>query len=154
MGFFSLGPAILMQPPFDISADLDTPVSTYLKLAPLRPRYLLESVEGGAHLARYSFLGSASVEFRLDATGMVAGGQRRPAGRDELLTAFRATLAMAPQLAPVIPDLPFRRRPGRRRGLRPGALLRTAPNAPRAPTTRWRPRLRTWRPNRSSSSIT
>lgn len=46
-----------MQSPFDIAADLDTPVSTWLKLAPLKPRYLLESVEGGVHLARYSFLG-------------------------------------------------------------------------------------------------
>ena len=85
-----------MKPPFDIAADLDTPVSTWLKLAPLQPRYLLESVEGGAHLARYSFLGfGKAVEFRLDATGMLAGGQRhpRPAGRDELLAAFRATLA-------------------------------------------------------------
>jgi anthranilate synthase component 1 len=67
-----------MQPPFDISADLDTPVSTYLKLAPLRPRYLLESVEGGAHLARYSFLGfGKTVEFRLDSAGMRVAGEQR-----------------------------------------------------------------------------
>ena len=99
-----------MQPPFDITADLDTPVSTYLKLTPLQPRYLLESVEGGAHLARYSFLGfGAAVEFRLDETGMVAGGERheRPAGRQDLLLALRATLARVPKLAPEIPDLPF-----------------------------------------------
>ncbi len=99
-----------MQPPFDITADLDTPVSTWLKLAPLVPRYLLESVEGGAHLARYSFLGfGAAVEFRLDETGMLADGERRPrpAGREQLLAALRATLASAPKLAPVIPDLPF-----------------------------------------------
>jgi len=99
-----------MQPPFDISADLDTPVSTWLKLAPLRPRYLLESVEGGAQLARYSFLGfGKAVEFRLDDDGMrVAGEHRaRPAGREALLGALRATLAKAPRLLPVIPDLPF-----------------------------------------------
>ena len=46
-----------MKPPFDIAADLDTPVSAYLKLAPFRPRFLLESVEGGERLARYSFIG-------------------------------------------------------------------------------------------------
>ena len=46
-----------MQAPFDIAADLDTPVSAYLKLKALRPRFLLESVEGGERLARYSFLG-------------------------------------------------------------------------------------------------
>ena len=99
-----------MQSPFDIAADLDTPVSTWLKLAPLKPRYLLESVEGGVHLARYSFLGfGAALEFRLDADGLRAGSGQgaRPAGRDELLNALRATLASAPQLAPVVPDLPF-----------------------------------------------
>ena len=99
-----------MKPPFDIAADLDTPVSTWLKLAPLQPRYLLESVEGGVHLARYSFLGfGKAVEFRLDAAGMRTGDQHhpRPAGRDALLAALRRTLAMAPRLAPVIPDLPF-----------------------------------------------
>ncbi len=68
-----------MKPPFDIAADLDTPVSTWLKLAPLKPRYLLESVEGGAHLARYSFLGfGKAVEFRLDATGMRLWWQAAP----------------------------------------------------------------------------
>ena len=99
-----------MQSPFDIAADLDTPVSTWLKLAPLRPRYLLESVEGGVHLARYSFLGFGAVlEFRLDADGLQTGsGQRaRPEGRDALLNALRETLARAPRLAPVVPDLPF-----------------------------------------------
>jgi anthranilate synthase component 1 len=99
-----------MQPPFDIAADLDTPVSTWLKLAPLGPRYLLESVEGGVHLARYSFLGFGNaLEFRLDAAGLSIGGtvMPRPAGRAELLAALRATLARAPRLKPELPDLPF-----------------------------------------------
>jgi anthranilate synthase component 1 len=99
-----------MQPPFDIAADLDTPVSTFLKLGPLKPRYLLESVEGGLNLARYSFLGFGdAVEFRLDDQGLAAAGGRlpRPAGRDELLQALRDTLARAPRLAPEVPDLPF-----------------------------------------------
>ncbi len=56
-----------MEPPFDIAADLDTPVSAWLKLAGLKPRYLLESVEGGERLARYSFLGFGdALDFRLD----------------------------------------------------------------------------------------
>ena len=46
-----------MKPPFDIAADLDTPVSAFMKLKPFRPRFLLESVEGGERLARYSFIG-------------------------------------------------------------------------------------------------
>ncbi|MCH7801296.1 MAG: anthranilate synthase component I, partial [Chloroflexi bacterium] len=42
----------------EINADLETPVSAYLKIA--RPPYsfLLESVEGGEHIARYSFIGT------------------------------------------------------------------------------------------------
>ena len=60
-----------MKAPFDIAADLDTPVSAYLKLAPFRPRFLLESVEGGERLARYSFIGFGDcLEVRLDASGL------------------------------------------------------------------------------------
>jgi anthranilate synthase component 1 len=41
-----------------VAADLDTPVSAYLKLAHRRPHsFLLESIEGGEKLARYSFVG-------------------------------------------------------------------------------------------------
>ncbi len=99
-----------MEPPFDISADLDTPVSTYLKLGSLQPRYLLESVEGGAHLARYSFLGFGEVrDFRLDASGLCISGKQhpRPASTEELLEALRTTLADAPALQPQVPELPF-----------------------------------------------
>ena len=99
-----------MQPPFDISADLDTPVSAYLKLAPLRPRYLLESVEGGVHLARYSFLGFGNaVDFRLDQHGLHVGPQHfeRPETQDELLNRLREALEVTPRLAPDIPELPF-----------------------------------------------
>ncbi len=41
-----------------LSADVDTPISVYLKLRGLGPSYLLESVEGGEHLARYSMIGT------------------------------------------------------------------------------------------------
>jgi anthranilate synthase component 1 len=41
----------------EVPADLETPVSAYLKLARGRYSYLLESVEGGERLARYSFVG-------------------------------------------------------------------------------------------------
>ena len=41
-----------------IVSDLETPVSAYLKLAARRRNaFLLESVEGGEHLARYSIIG-------------------------------------------------------------------------------------------------
>jgi anthranilate synthase component 1 len=42
----------------EIRADLETPVSAYLKIARGNYSFLLESVEGGERLARYSFLGT------------------------------------------------------------------------------------------------
>ena len=41
----------------EIVADLESPVSIYLKLAAGGPSFLLESVTGGEHVARYSFIG-------------------------------------------------------------------------------------------------
>jgi anthranilate synthase component I len=41
----------------ELPADLDTPVSVYLKLAGHGASYLLESVEGGEQVGRYSFIG-------------------------------------------------------------------------------------------------
>ena len=41
----------------DLMADFETPVSAYAKLKEAGPSYLFESVEGGEHLARYSFIG-------------------------------------------------------------------------------------------------
>jgi anthranilate synthase component I len=99
-----------MKPPFDIAADLDTPVSAYLKLAPFRPRFLLESVEGGERLARYSFIGFGDcLEVRLDAAGMHIDGKQspRPRSRGEFLDALRAALALAPQPLPDLPGVPL-----------------------------------------------
>ena len=42
----------------EIDADLETPVSAYLKVAKPPYSFLLESVEGGERLARYSFIGT------------------------------------------------------------------------------------------------
>jgi anthranilate synthase component 1 len=85
---------------FDIAADLDTPVSAYLKLKPFRPRFLLESVEGGERLARYSFIGFGDcLEFRLDASGLRIGTERlpRPGDQADLLAALRRALGEAPR---------------------------------------------------------
>jgi anthranilate synthase component 1 len=41
----------------ELSADMDTPVSVFLKLGQAAPTFLLESVEGGEKLGRYSFMG-------------------------------------------------------------------------------------------------
>jgi anthranilate synthase component 1 len=42
----------------EVMADLETPVSAYLKVARGRYSFLLESVEGGERLARFSFIGT------------------------------------------------------------------------------------------------
>ena len=41
----------------DLMADFETPVSAYAKLKEAGPSYLLESIEGGERLSRYSFIG-------------------------------------------------------------------------------------------------
>ncbi len=50
-----------IQPPAplvrELPADLETPVSVYLKLADQEPSFMLESVTGGEQIARYSFIG-------------------------------------------------------------------------------------------------
>jgi anthranilate synthase component I len=99
-----------LKPPFDIAADLDTPVSAYLKLKPFRPRFLLESVEGGERLARYSFIGFGDcLEVRLDARGLQVGKQRLPVpgNQQELLNALRSGLKQAPLPTPQIPGVPL-----------------------------------------------
>ncbi len=104
-----------MKSPFDIAADLDTPVSAYLKLRPFQPRFLLESVEGGERLARYSFIGFGDcLEVRLDADGFRLSAPRaavehspRAGTRDELLAALRAALARAPRPLPDVAGVPL-----------------------------------------------
>ncbi|HVU16967.1 MAG TPA: anthranilate synthase component I [Candidatus Didemnitutus sp.] len=41
----------------ELLADLETPVSAFAKLRGSGPAFLLESVEGGEHVSRYSFIG-------------------------------------------------------------------------------------------------
>lgn len=95
-----------MQSPFDISADLDTPVSAYMKLAPFGPRFLLESVEGAERLGRYSFIGFGdALTVRLDREGLHYAGRTRAIDGD-LLPALREAMAHAPTLAPEA-GLPF-----------------------------------------------
>src|SRR2546421_7352473 len=86
----------------DVIADLETPVTAYLKVARGPYSFLLESVEGGERLARYSFIGTeprAVLRFtgdgvgraspmRLDAAGRrtaFVGGDPLPLLREEVL---------------------------------------------------------------------
>src|SRR6185436_21059833 len=67
----------------ELPADLDTPTSAYLKLRGRGPSFLLESVEGGERVARYSFIGvTPSREY------MVYGRtiERRVNGQAETIT--------------------------------------------------------------------
>lgn len=98
-----------MHAPFDIVADLDTPVSAYLKLGSLKPRFLLESVEGGERLARYSFLGFGdAVEIRMDSESLSIDGrtEARPTNQEQYLEALRRAVEIAPRPQPE-DGLPF-----------------------------------------------
>lgn len=89
-----------MESIFDIPADLHTPVSAYLRLAPLSPRYLLESVEGG-HTGRYSFIGFGDTRrYTIEEEGVFEGADL--IDRD-LLTGLRKALAGTPSLEPFDP---------------------------------------------------
>jgi len=99
-----------VKPPFDIAGDLDTPVSAFAKLGAFSPRFLLESVEGGERLARYSFIGFGNcLEVKLDAQGLQVGASRlpRPGNQAELLDALRKALAAAPKPLPEMAGVPL-----------------------------------------------
>lgn len=64
----------------ELPADLETPVSVYLKLSGRGPSFLLESVTGGEQVARYSFIGiqpSRAYVLRGRSIECQAGGERR-----------------------------------------------------------------------------
>ena len=97
-----------MHFPFDIAADLDTPVSAFLKLKALRPHFLLESVVGGNQVGRYSFIGFGdALNVRLDEAGWWVAGQRSdvPGSSEALLNALRDALSRAPR--PMAEGVPF-----------------------------------------------
>ena len=77
----------------ELNADLETPVSAYLKVA--RPPYsfLLESVEGGERLARYSFIGTEPLQ-------VIKTGPGQPGGAVDPLTRIEEALGSY-TLAPV-----------------------------------------------------
>ena len=61
----------------EVPADLETPVSAFLKIARGDHSFLLESVEGGERLARYSFMGTEPYKVlrtELPSNGAESGG--------------------------------------------------------------------------------
>ena len=90
----------------ELMADLETPVSAFLKLHDGRYGYLLESVEGGEKWARYSFIGCGAmglVRGHGNRAEVVEGGKvlRAIEGRDGLaaLEQLLAPWQMAPSEA-------------------------------------------------------
>ena len=111
-------------------ADLDTPLSLYLKLANARYSYLLESVVGGERFGRYSFIGLPA-QVRLRARGRrVEVVRRRRRARDVRRRSARVR-RVVPRALP------------RRAAARAAALLRRA---------RRHLRLRRRAPHRDASS--
>jgi anthranilate synthase component I len=94
----------------ELPADLETPVSVYLKLAGSGPSFLLESITGGEQLARYSFIGvqpSSAVVFRDHSVEVHGqdGVQSAPLpARSDLLDVLRTELARYEPAA--VPGLP------------------------------------------------
>ncbi len=125
---FRIAPRSLYAPSFDnvvqlfdqgdlvpvyrvLPADLETPVSVYLKLAQAgEPSFLLESVEGGEQVARYSFLGinpSAILsvygsQIRENRDGQVTTTELEP-GEDALLVVKAALGRYQPVSLPNLP---------------------------------------------------
>lgn len=100
-----------MKTPFDIPADLDTPVSAYLKLTALSPRFLLESVEGGERVGRYSFLGFGEAhEVRLVDDRLTFDGETiaEVDTAEDLLDGLRTALRACPEPHAPGASLPFR----------------------------------------------
>jgi len=80
-----------------INADLETPVSAYLKVAQGPYSFLLESVSGGERLGRYSFIGT-------DPYHVVKTGPGQPGGQVDPLNLVQAEMDKY-QLVPM-PGLP------------------------------------------------
>src|SRR3984893_12252625 len=91
----------------EIVADLFTPVSAFLKIAEHADyAFLLESVEGGEHVGRYSFLGKDPVlilRSRAGKTTLDRGGVTTETDKP-----FIATLRglMTDFRSPLVPELP------------------------------------------------
>ncbi len=94
----------------ELPADLETPVSVYLKLQDEGPSFLLESVTGGERVARYSFIGvrpRALLSAVSDSVFVGSNGYEREVslanGLDPLAVLKNEMASFTPVL---LPDLP------------------------------------------------
>ena len=79
-----------------ITADLETPVSAFLRIASDAPEaFLLESVEGGEHVGRYTFIGIEAYK-KITARGQsieTLEGRRRNRAQGDIFEELKAALA-------------------------------------------------------------
>ncbi|MBI4715620.1 MAG: anthranilate synthase component I [Nitrospirae bacterium] len=92
----------------EILADLETPVSAFLKIDDGRFAYLLESIEGGEKWGRYSFLGSRpSLILKGNGDGVrlisSSGEEEKFSDPDPLLTVQRVMARYRPVKVPGLP---------------------------------------------------
>jgi anthranilate synthase component I len=92
----------------EVLADLETPVSAFLKVAHGPWSFLLESVEGGTHTARYSFIGAEpylTLRFDGGSAYAVQGGYKQTLPYDDPLAVIASYMG---EYRPVrLPDLPI-----------------------------------------------
>ena len=84
----------------EVMADLETPVSAFLKIRGSGPAFLLESIEGGERLARYSFIGSDPIALLTMRAGLATletdAGQTTTTTYDDPLVPLANLVASAP----------------------------------------------------------
>src|SRR5690606_33387863 len=92
----------------ELLADLETPLTAYLKVAG-HPSFLLESVEQGERVARYSFIGTGErkrVQARGQQVTITAGGQARTFESQDPLRELWNEVVTLPAGEPAAADLP------------------------------------------------
>jgi anthranilate synthase component I len=120
----------------EVMADLETPVSAFLKIRGSGPAFLLESIEGGERLARYSFIGSEPIAVLTMRAGVATlesiGGQTTVTAYDDPLVPLADLVAA--RCAPEMPNLPLPRFTGGAVGyLSYEAVRAFEPRVPSAP---------------------
>jgi anthranilate synthase component 1 len=95
----------------EVMADVETPVSAFLKIRGSGPAFLLESIEGGERLARYSFIGSDPIAVLTMRGGLATletvAGQSTTSTYDDPLVPLAELVAT--HRAPEMPNLPLPR---------------------------------------------
>jgi anthranilate synthase component 1 len=119
----------------EVMADLETPVSAFLKIRDTGPAFLLESIEGGERLARYSFIGADPIALLTLRDGVAtlksSKGETRTPYSDPLQPLAEL---VATYKAPELPELPLPRFSGGAVGyLSYEAVRAFEPRVPEAP---------------------